>query len=189
MGGIDNQSMPPMDDNMEMDNNDISPMDDMPMGGEEFDAGINVDSNADPKKYIQQLSGKLSQELRKYNQEQPQPDTELNKYVAGMIIPQASQGMTDQDKEEVINKLEKGNVDDVEQEPTNDMDFGTDEPIDNNIQPTDNNMPMESVKKQMRMKDINEIIDSLLDKEIRKRGEKKVTNNKLSNNNPFLANR
>ena len=31
-------------------------------------------------------------------------DTDLNKYVAGMIIPQATKVMTDQDKNEVINK-------------------------------------------------------------------------------------
>jgi hypothetical protein len=38
-----------------------------PFDDEPFDAGIEADEDADPKKYIEQLTGKLGQSLRKYN--------------------------------------------------------------------------------------------------------------------------
>ena len=82
MGGM------PMDDGMGMDGQ-MPPMDN---GGSEFDtnfdAGVEADEDEDPKKYIQQLTGKLSQELGKYNNELGEPDTELSKYVGGMIVKQ-----------------------------------------------------------------------------------------------------
>lgn len=148
-----------------------------------FDAGVKADENADPKKYIQQLSGKLSQELRKYNDTQQQPDTELNKYVAGMIIPQASKGMTDNDKQEVIGKLEKGNMDSISQEPSDDENFNGDD-FSGEEQP----MPMESKMKSFTKKNITEIIDDLIDGDY-KRKEKQITNNKLSKTNPFVSKR
>ena len=81
------------------------------MMGDGFDASVEANPEEDPKKYIQQLSGKLSQELRKYNEEQPNPDEDLNKYVAGMLIPQASKGLTDKGKNEIIKKIKNGSVD------------------------------------------------------------------------------
>ena len=115
--------MPPMDNGnnamggMNVTQNDMPPIgNDMDNGfgdeNQEFDDGVEADSENEPKKYIQQLTGKLSQELRKYNQEQQNQDTELNKYVLGMLIPQASGNMTDQDKKEVIKKLQKNDIDD-----------------------------------------------------------------------------
>lgn len=74
----------------------------------DFDAGVEADEKEDPKKYIQQLCGKLSQSLRNYNNEQPQPDTELNKYVAGMINNAASEGLSPEDVKEIIDKIESG---------------------------------------------------------------------------------
>ena len=70
-----------------------------------FDAGVEAEENTDPKKYIQQLTGKLSQSLRKYNQSLPQPEVELCKYVAGMILKQTTDGLTDGDKKEIIDKV------------------------------------------------------------------------------------
>ena len=79
------------------------------MGGNEFDtnfdAGVEANEEEDPKKYIQQLTGKLSQTLRKYNQDNGQPDVDLNKYVAGMIAKQAVDGLSEEDTKEILDKI------------------------------------------------------------------------------------
>lgn len=150
--------MPPMGDEGEVNNEPMNepPMDDNPMGNEPMDG-----EESDPKKSIQQLVGKLSQELRDYNENQPNQDTDLNKYVAGMIIPQATSVMTDQDKNEVINKIQKGNVDD----PSQSMDDEMDEPI------------------------VNEVLNSFIDGRNTKRDDKKIHNQDVKKGNPFKANR
>lgn len=82
----------------------------------DFDAGVEADEDDDPKKFIQQLTGKLSQSLRKYNDELPQPDAELSKYVAGMIIKQAVEGLSQNDVDDIIDKVEDdGAAEDMEQ--------------------------------------------------------------------------
>lgn len=70
-----------------------------------FDAGVDADEDEDPKKYIQQLTGKLSQSLRKYNESLPKPDEDLCKYVANMVNKQASQGLSPDDTNEILKKL------------------------------------------------------------------------------------
>lgn len=92
----------PVDGQMPMDDDDdetVNPYD------TNFDAGIDTDENEDPKRYIQQLTGKLSQSLRKYQQELPSPDADLDKYVAGMILKQTTDGLDDKDVDEVLGKL------------------------------------------------------------------------------------
>ena len=108
-----------------------------------FDAGVEADENADPKKYIQQLTGKLSQSLRNYNDGQPQADADLNKYVAGMIIKQAIDGLSPEDVQEVLGKVKSG--EDMQepqggQEPPMDMqppmgDPNAQPPMDPGMQP------------------------------------------------------
>ena len=93
MGG----GMPPMDMGMQQNPYDTN-----------FDAGVEADENADPKKYIQQLTGKLSQSLRNYNDGQPKADADLNKYVAGMIIKQAIDGLSPEDVQEVLGNVKSG---------------------------------------------------------------------------------
>ena len=103
-----------------------------PMGGDEpqpmpdnggnqfdtnFDAGVEADEQTDPKKYIQQLTGKLSQSLRSYNENLPQPDADLDKYVAGMIIKQAISGLSPEDTNDILNKV-KGDEGGEMQEPS-----------------------------------------------------------------------
>ena len=80
--------------------------DDNPYGAD-FDAGVDADEQTDPKKFIQQLTGKLSQSLRAYNEQQPRPDTDLNKYVAGMITRQAVQQLTPEETQEVIDRIKE----------------------------------------------------------------------------------
>ena len=82
---------------------EIPPMEDEPMG----DMG-NEEGADDPKKNIQRLAGELSQALRTYNDEQQSPDTDLNKYVVGMIATQAGKNMTSDEKNEIVKKIQKG---------------------------------------------------------------------------------
>ena len=119
--------LPPMGNNMEMDTpvggsfdqemaqmpQQEEPQEDF---GADFDAGVEANEEEDPKKYIQQLTGKLSQSLRKYNEGLPKPDAELSKYVAGMIIKQAVDGLSQEDVADIIDKVENdGNEEDMEQ--------------------------------------------------------------------------
>lgn len=105
--------------------NDMPPMDNGPMMGDggnpydtDFDAGVEADEETDPKKYIQQLTGKLSQSLRSYNENLPQPDADLDKYVAGMIVKQAVEGLSLEDRNDILNKI---NSDDEGDMPQGDM--------------------------------------------------------------------
>lgn len=119
--------LPPMDNNMGMDTSigggsfDQN-MEQMPQQepqedfDADFDAGVEANEEEDPKKYIQQLTGKLSQSLRKYNEGLPKPDAELSKYVAGMIIKQAVDGLSQEDVADIMDKVENdGNEEDMEQ--------------------------------------------------------------------------
>ena len=86
-GGFEQQgeeTMPPMGDEGMKNNNEFDT---------NFDPGVEADEEQDPKKFIQQLTGKLSQSLRKYNENNGQPDVDLSKYVAGMITKQAMEGL------------------------------------------------------------------------------------------------
>lgn len=97
MGGIpmdQGPMQPPMDGGNQFDTN--------------FDAGVEADEEQDPKKFIQQLTGKLSQSLRKYNEQNGQPDVDLNKYVTGMITKQATEGLSQEDADEIIDKIKAG---------------------------------------------------------------------------------
>lgn len=159
--------MPPMPNDMPsiQQLNDVSMDDSMndPMAND--DMGDEV---SDPKKSIQQLVGKLSQELRTYNDNQEGQDIDLNKYVAGMIIPQATKVMTDQDKDEVIDKIQKGLTDD---ESTNDTKVNDGMPMDDE--------PI-----------VNEVINSLVNDKKESRFEKHIKNNDVkSRQNPFKTNR
>ena len=101
---------------------DMGGMNDMDMGMENQNFDENGEEPNDPKKDIQRLAGELSQALRMYNQEQQTPDTDLNKYVVGMIATQAVKDMTSQEKSEVIKKIKNGETiddenDNAENEP------------------------------------------------------------------------
>ena len=111
--------------------------DNMPMTDDEnpydtnFDAGVDADEEEDPRTYIQQLTGKLSQSLRAYNEDRPQPDADLCKYVAGMINKQASAGLSEKDVKEILDKIEAG---EDFKEPDGDISNGDeDDNVDNEI--------------------------------------------------------
>lgn len=86
-----------------------------------FDAGVDADEETDPKHYIQQLTGKLSQSLNSFNSEQG-PDAGLCKYVASMIISAACKNLDDKAKKELIEKINSAASDDeTDDEGTEDM--------------------------------------------------------------------
>lgn len=168
---------PPMNDVPPMDNgmgNGEPPIDDMNNDGNmqgqnpfdtNFDAGVEADENTDPKKYIQQLTGKLSQSLRSYNENLPQPDADLDKYVAGMIIKQAVKGLSPDDTNEILNKV-KGDDSDNTQPETND-DNNQQPPIDggemNNADAQfDPNMGMGESKQKTNKQKIDEIFNQVI---------------------------
>lgn len=130
-----NEAIAPAGDNMEGPDDEFSgaaPDANMPAddnGQSEFDtnfdAGVEADEDADPKKYIQQLTGKLSQSLSTYNNENGD-DAELSKYVGKMIIKQAAKGLDDAGKKDLIKTINTTSSD----EPEND-DEGLDDSMDN----------------------------------------------------------
>ena len=120
--------------------------DGMPLTGDEpnpyeadFDAGVDADEKNDPKRFIQQLTGKLSQSLRSYNEQLPQPDADLNKYVAGMIVKQATDGLSQEDVTEILDKVK--NDEEIE-EPSNG------EENNQGANPQEQNAPQEEPQQQ-----------------------------------------
>lgn len=140
MPPMDNGGMPPMDTQNQFDTN--------------FDAGVEADEESDPKRYIQQLTGKLSQSLRSYTEGLPQPDADLNKYVAGMIVKQCVEGLSPEDKKEIMDKVNSG--DDMEQMPTDNGD-GMDMPNG------DMQMPDAQMGGEMPQQPMNENMNARID--------------------------
>lgn len=96
---MDEPESPMMDQGDGMDDNTS-------MGGEQDEEMKETDT----KKEIQQLTGKLTQKLREYNQQENDPD--LNKYVAGMVVSQAVKPLDDDDRSKVLRKINNGEYDD-----------------------------------------------------------------------------
>lgn len=174
--------MPPMDMQPEMGSDmggnfmpqgDMMQMQQPPMGGEmpnqfdtNFDAGVEADEEQDPKKYIQQLTGKLSQSLQKFTDNNGQPDVDLNKYVAGMITKQAMKGLSEEDAQEIIDKVKAdedfsmGSDEGENQQQQPPMDGGMQGGMDMSQQPQMN----ENFSKWQRGRQIKEIVNGVLDK-------------------------
>lgn len=188
-------SQPPMGPNMMGDDPNMMgaegemPMDDEmnpnmmePDGSSEFDtnfdAGVEADEDEDPKKYIQQLTGKLSQELGKYNNELGEPDIELNKYVGGMIVKQVAKNLDDKGRKELIKKINTSE--------TNKK--ASDENLESEEQENlENEMPMESyclTKNNMRK------LFETFNQNIEKYDEENLTNKNVKitkSNKPFSS--
>jgi hypothetical protein len=148
---IGGEQMPPMDTEggmgeempMDMGNTQEMPENGSDMGSDfdtNFDAGVEADEDTDPKKYIQQLTGKLSQTLNTYNNENGEPDTELGKYVLGMLVKQGTKGMDEKDKKEIIKKINMNNSDDDESDLSDDTEM-PEEDLEQNVS---DEMQMES---------------------------------------------
>lgn len=85
---------------------DEKPASDKPFDDTPFDAGVEADEETDPKKFIEQLTGKLGQSLRKYTEEQGQPDFELEKFAINSLISAThTSEMDDEDRKDIIKKI------------------------------------------------------------------------------------
>ena len=102
--------------------------------GGNFDAGVEADEDTDPENFIQQLTGKLSQSLKDYDEQNP-GNLDLDKYVIGMIVKQAVKGMDEGERKKVIKKIketplpsddqmEDTSTEGVESDPALDGDMG-----------------------------------------------------------------
>lgn len=99
-----------------------APANDKPFDEEPFDAGIDVDEESDPKKFIEKLSGKIGQSLRDYTKKQGQPDFELEKFAINSLISAThTSEMDEEDKNDIIKKINKAGENDSE-----DSDMGGD---------------------------------------------------------------
>ena len=161
MGGADMQmsttpplNQPPMG-NEGMNNMGNDGME-MPMDNN----SMNGDENT---KEVQELSGKLSQKLGEINSANPNSD--LSKYAASMVLSQALKGMDDSDAEEVKSKLNNTENNNSEQM--------------NQQQPQ-----MESFLNLKNM--VNEIVNQMLTKkEDKDDSNEEITNPKTKRKNPF----
>ena len=106
--------------------------DDKPFDDEPFDAGVEANEEEDPKKFIEQLTGKLGQSLRKYTETQGNPDFELEKFAINSLLSATHTAeMDDEDKKDIIKKVNTAGNNDSE-----DSDMGND---DNNSNDGNNN--------------------------------------------------
>lgn len=146
-----------------------------PFGNEKFDAGIDVDEDADPKKYIEKLTGKLAQKLRDYNG--TEKDIDLNKFVINSLIPASVPQMTPEDAKDVIKKVEdntgseqsNGGEPNLEQ-PSTEPEQPVEQPTENQPQETDQQQQMppkmegKVVKSSKNIVKESEEIDALIEK-------------------------
>ena len=117
----------PVDD-MPMDDAP-APSDDKPFDDTPFDAGVEADEEEDPKKFIEQLAGKIATTLRSFTKDEGQPDFELEKYVINSVIAAThTSEMDEEDRKDIVKKIEdSGKGDD---EPTDEVPAEDEEPAD-----------------------------------------------------------
>ena len=142
-GGSEETPAPAMDEPAQP-SEEPAPADDKPFDDTPFDAGVEADEESDPKKYIEQLTGKLGQSLRTYNEEQGQPDLELEKFAINSLLSATHTSEMDaEDQRDIIKKVksagdndsEGGNEPSGDEEPTGgeeDLNFGDDD-LEENI--------------------------------------------------------
>ncbi len=112
----------PMDD-MPMDDT-AEPAGDAPFDKTPFDAGVEADEEEDPKKFIEQLAGKIATTLRSFTKDEGQPDFELEKYVINSVIAATHTAeMDEEDRKDIVKKIEdsgKGEDEPTDEEPVED---------------------------------------------------------------------
>ena len=160
-----------------------------------FDAGVEADEEQDPKKYIQQLTGKLSQTLQKYTDNNGQPDVDLNKYVAGMITKQAMKGLSEEDAEEIIDKV-KADEDFSMEDDGGQQDMPQDNQMDGQVMPQDNTQQQgqdimsqmnESFRRFKKNRQIKEIVNGVLDNKVENTPRQEPKNGGIYSTRPYTA--
>lgn len=116
------------------------PSNDKPFDEEPFDAGVEANEEESPEKYIQQLSGKLGQSLRKYTEDLGAPDYDLEKFAINSVLSATNSGeMDQQDQSDIIQKVKSSTTDGTgkkDEEPAEadaeggDEELPSDEPLD-----------------------------------------------------------
>lgn len=108
-----------------MDNADVK-QDDKPFDDEPFNPGVEASEEEDPKKFIEQLTGKLGQSLRAYTESQGQPDFDLEKFAINSLLSATHTAeMTPEDQKDIISKVKKSGAGDDDVAPES-----NDEPVD-----------------------------------------------------------
>lgn len=149
----------------------------------DFDAGVDADEKTDPKNFIRQLTGKLSQSLVSYDNEQPKVDVELKKYVANMILKQCMKGLPSDVVDEIIEKAKTDNETDQKEQPSDEDDMNA---VQDN-QSTE--MPTESLSRSQRMREVKNAYQDIVKGSTEKADQLdglKVKNNNYTNK-PFSA--
>lgn len=135
---------------------DVPPMDagaEQPQGSEfdtNFDAGVEADEDTDPKKFIQQLTGKLSTTLNSYNGENE--DDGLNKYVAKMIVKATMKNADEATKKDVIKAINTAQNPEPVDDETGAEDTNVDVTVDNTEEIAPEEQPLQErilTKKQL----------------------------------------
>lgn len=157
-----------------------------PMGGPDEMGGPDMegegpddmgdDSEGGPGKDVKKYSGELSQALNSYNEENPSDEEKINKYAINMIAAQVADYLSDKDKRSVIKKLQ-----------------GKEDDMSSDEQPQDDETPqddeMEGMPPMAESRIVREVVNDLVDGRHTKRNEKKITNDEISGESPFIFNR
>ncbi len=102
---------------------EAAPTNDKPFDDQPFDAGVEADEDTDPKKFIEQLSGKIGQSLRKYTEETGQPDFELEKFAINSLLSATHTAeMDEDDRKDIIKKVNTAGGGDGNDLENSDMD-------------------------------------------------------------------
>lgn len=163
-GGFNLDDNQPSDDFNLDDNNPQQPNgNDKPFDDEPFDAGVETSEDEDPKKFIQQLSGKLGQSLRKYTKNQGQPDFELEKFAVNSVLSATHTSQMDSDDQnDIIKKVKSsGNNNDLNNSNNNQNDNqdniqSNDEMNGNELEGGDNSMGQNDVEESVKNNFFNE---------------------------------
>lgn len=128
------------------------------------------DTESGGENQLQKLAGEISQELRDYNQANPDDEQGINKYVLGMVSSAAAGTLKTSDIKKIKSNLEGGGDDSNEE---------LEQPQDNSMQ---------EGKKAFSI--IDEIVNSILDverKQTSKRDGKRLNQKCKHKDNPFVS--
>jgi hypothetical protein len=150
-----------------------APADDKPFDNTPFDAGVEADEETDPKKFIEQLTGKLGQSLRKYNDEQGQPDFELEKFAINSLLSATHTSEMDaEDQKDIIKKVKTAGQGDEDVAPESSEETPSDEEVPSEEPSLDelaeytiyenmNNLFVDPKKNNMFQEGSNDILDEM----------------------------
>jgi hypothetical protein len=135
---------PMSDEPMGGDTMDNKPMSDEPSGDAPFDktpfnAGVEADEDEDPKKFIEQLTGKLGTTLRSYTKKEGGPDFDLEKYIINSVISATHTAeMEEEDRKDIIKKINDAGEDAEPKDETPNEDIPEDKPSEDSESMDDN---------------------------------------------------